>query len=109
MNSLFVYGSLAPGQSNQHLLAELPGSWQPAHVQGRLEQLSRGAAKGYLAIELDDKADEVPGLLFCSKALAGFWPRLDAFEGVAYRRVLTSARLENGSQVEAYVYEINRR
>ncbi len=104
---LFVYGSLAPGQANAHLLAQLPGSWHPANVNGRLQRLLRGYAKGYSAIVLNDGPDEVPGQVFHSKALAAFWPRLDAFEGEAYRRVLTCARLKDGRRVSAYVYESN--
>ena len=36
MERLFVYGSLAPGRPNAHVLAEVPGSWEPASVKGRL-------------------------------------------------------------------------
>lgn len=35
---LFVYGTLAPGRPNAHVLAEVPGEWEPATVQGTLLQ-----------------------------------------------------------------------
>ena len=35
---LFVYGTLAPGRSNEHILADVPGTWEPAVVQGTLIQ-----------------------------------------------------------------------
>lgn len=35
---LFVYGSLAPGKSNAHVLAGIAGSWQPARAKGSLLQ-----------------------------------------------------------------------
>lgn len=35
---LFVYGSLAPGRPNEHILAAIPGTWEPASVSGRLRE-----------------------------------------------------------------------
>lgn len=29
---LFVYGTLAPGRPNAHVLAEVPGTWRPATI-----------------------------------------------------------------------------
>ena len=47
---LFVYGTLAPGRPNEHVLAPLGGTWQPAFVRGRLHAQGWGAAPGYPAI-----------------------------------------------------------
>ena len=33
---LFVYGTLAPGRANEHILQSVPGTWEPAVVKGRL-------------------------------------------------------------------------
>ncbi len=30
---LFIYGTLAPGRPNEHVLAEVPGAWEPATVR----------------------------------------------------------------------------
>jgi gamma-glutamylcyclotransferase (GGCT)/AIG2-like uncharacterized protein YtfP len=103
---LFVYGTLAPGRPNAHMLADVPGRWQPAVVRGRLLAEGWGAAIGYPAIVLDEQGDEVRGLVFSSDALAAHWARLDDFEGEGYERVPTSARLDDGTVVEAYVYAL---
>ena len=31
---LFVYGTLAPGRANGHVLADVPGTWELATVRG---------------------------------------------------------------------------
>ncbi|GGA46931.1 gamma-glutamylcyclotransferase family protein [Dyella nitratireducens] len=104
---LFVYGTLAPGKPNEHVLAHLPGSWEPATVKGRLFQEGWGAAIGYPGIVLDEQGDEVPGLVFTSTELAAHWARLDEFEGDGYERVLTSVQLRDGTRVEAYIYRLS--
>lgn len=104
MQTLFVYGSLAPGRSNEHILAPLDGTWQPAAVNGHLQQIGWGAALGYPGLVLDAEGEEVSGFLFSAAGLAAFWDTLDDFEGDQYERVLTTVRLDDGSTVEACVY-----
>lgn len=104
---LFVYGTLAPGKPNEHILADLPGTWQPATVVGKLFPEGWGAAMGYPGIVLDDGGDEVAGLLFSSENLPAHWARIDAFEGEGYERVLTSAKLDDGRTVDAYIYRLS--
>lgn len=70
---LFVYGTLAPGRSNEHVLADLPGTWDPASVRGRLLPEGWGAALGFPAIVLDEEGPVVEGLLFRSKELDEHW------------------------------------
>ena len=100
---LFVYGTLAPGRPNEHLLASVPGIWEPASVRGILIAEGWGAAVGYPGIVLDKRGDEVDGFVFTSDALAEHWKRLDDFEGDGYRRVPTTAQLADGRSVEAFV------
>jgi gamma-glutamylcyclotransferase (GGCT)/AIG2-like uncharacterized protein YtfP len=107
IDRLFVYGSLAPGRSNAHVLADVPGHWEPASVKGTLRQQGWGAAIGYPGIVLDDAASDVRGFLFTSDLLEEHWSRLDDFEGDGYRRVLTRARRNDGTVVDAYVYELS--
>ena len=102
---LFVYGTLAPGRPNEHVLADIPGVWEPATVTGKLLQEGWGAAVGYPGIVLDACSDEVQGLLFTSESLDKHWARLDEFEGDGYERVLTSAKRRDGTRVEAYIYQ----
>ena len=74
---------------------------------GRLFQEGWGAALGYPGIVLDDHAGEVQGLVFSSATLAQHWSRLDEFEGEGYERVLTLARLQDGTTVDVYIYQLS--
>jgi gamma-glutamylcyclotransferase (GGCT)/AIG2-like uncharacterized protein YtfP len=103
---LFVYGTLAPGRPNAHVLADVPGHWTPATVRGRLVQAGWGAAAGYPGIVPSADGDDVPGFVFSSAALPAHWERLDAFEGPGYVRVRVPARLAGGASVEAFVYAL---
>ena len=107
MHRLFVYGTLAPGRPNEHVLADVPGSWEPATVTGSLLQEGWGAAFGYPGITLDKHGSEVKGFLFSSEQLAKHWARLDEFEGEGYERILTTVKLEDGTAVEAYIYQLS--
>jgi gamma-glutamylcyclotransferase (GGCT)/AIG2-like uncharacterized protein YtfP len=106
-NRLFVYGTLAPGRSNAHVLADVPGVWEPATVTGTLLPEGWGAAAGYPGLVLDPRAAHVTGFLFSSDALAEHWLRLDAFEGDGYVRVLTTAIRADGTAVAACVYVLS--
>lgn len=104
---LFVYGTLAPGRPNEHVLASIPGSWEAATVKGKLLQEGWGARAGFPGIVLDETGDEVQGFLFSSDALAAHLPRLDAFEGSGYERVETSVKLDE-RLVDAFIYVLSR-
>jgi gamma-glutamylcyclotransferase (GGCT)/AIG2-like uncharacterized protein YtfP len=83
---LFVYGSLAPGRPNEHVLADLTGTWEPATATGRLVHQGWGAALGYPALVTDPDAgtgatELVSGMLLTCAALDERWDRLDEFEG----------------------------
>ena len=106
---LFVYGSLAPGRVNAHVLAGVPGTWEPASVRGRLFPEGWGAAVGYPGIVLDERGDEVAGLIFSSDELDAHWARLDAFEGEGYERVRSVATRRDGSRLEVYIYALSGR
>ncbi len=101
---LFVYGTLAPDRPNEHVLAEVLGTWEPATVKGTLLQEGWGAAVGYPGIVLHDVGDEVHGFIFSSEDLATHWARLDEFEGDGYERAVTSAELGDGTVVKAHIY-----
>ena len=101
---LFVYGTLAPGRANEHVLADVSGTWELATVRGRLLQQGWGAEAGFPGIVLDEDGPEVHGMLFSSAMLSEHWNRLDHFEGDGYERVLASARLQGGGTAMAYIY-----
>lgn len=106
---LFVYGTLAPGESNAHVLAPLAGQWQTATVKGSLVARGWAASLGFPALILakagKTNAELVRGRLFSSPELPDFWDQLDLFEGEAYRRVITEVELADGHSIKAYVYE----
>ena len=103
---LFVYGTLAPGRPNEHVLSAIGGSWEAASVTGSLRQEGWGAAMGYPGIDLDEHGDEVQGFLFSSEKLSDHWAKLDAFEGKSYERVLTVVKLRGNRTVDAYIYTL---
>lgn len=85
---LAVYGTLAPGKSNHHVVAPLGGVWSAGVVFGRLTQTEWGAPLGYLAFAPDADGPALPVHVLRSERLQEDWPRLDAFEGDDYRRIL---------------------
>lgn len=105
-NRLFVYGTLAPGRPNEHILADVPGTWEPATVRGSLLQEGWGAAVGYPGIVLTEYGDNIEGFLFTSDDLASHWARLDKFEGDGYVRVPVSVQLQDGTTIEAHIYAL---
>ena len=106
---LFVYGTLAPGRPNEHVLSEIGGSWEEATVTGTLRQEGWGAALGYPGIVLDQHGDEIQGFLFSSEKLSDHWARLDEFEGKSYERVMTVVKLNDNRTVDAYIYQLREK
>ena len=103
---LFVYGTLAPGRPNEHVLADVLGVWEPATVTGTLLPEGWGAEVGYPGIILDRHGSEIEGFLFSSERLTEHWTRLDEFEGEGYEHVLTTVKLKDGTVVDAYIYKL---
>ena len=101
--SLAVYGTLAPGRPNHHELSGLDGRWRRGIVRGHLVAEGWGATLGYPALTLDPDGPPVDVQLFVSADLPAHWPRLDAFEGPGYRRVVTNVETESGA-VAAFIY-----
>lgn len=106
VHRLFVYGSLAPGRPNAHLLADVPGCWEPATVAGTLHRQGWGAAMGFPGIVLGEGGGEVEGFVFSSEQLPAHWARLDAFEGDGYDRVMARVKLAGGAVVDACLYAL---
>jgi gamma-glutamylcyclotransferase (GGCT)/AIG2-like uncharacterized protein YtfP len=102
---LATYGTLAPGRVNHHQLAGLDGHWRQGTVRGTLVDAGWGASLGYPGLILDPQGPPVEVYLFESSELPNHWPRLDAFEGTGYRRVVTRVSTTDG-EVEACIYVI---
>ncbi|HYW12230.1 MAG TPA: hypothetical protein VE871_09735, partial [Longimicrobium sp.] len=47
--TLAVYGTLAPGQPNHHVVAPLGGEWTDGVIEGELFPVGWAAALGYMA------------------------------------------------------------
>lgn len=108
MEHLFIYGTLAPGQPNHHVMAGIDGSWRPATVRGVLYEEGWGADQGCPGMVPSPDGNAIDGYVLSSESLVEHWGRLDAFEGDGYQRVLVPARLDSGEMVETYVYALNR-
>lgn len=108
VDRLFVYGTLAPGRPNEHILGDVPGAWEPATVRGNLIQKGWGAEVGFPGIVLSEDGNEVHGFIFTSADLSAHWGRLDEFEGEGYERVLVRVTpLAGGPTVHAYIYALS--
>ena len=83
-----VYGTLAPGQPNHHVLAPLGGEWTDGLIEGDLLTVGWGAALGYPGFRPRVGGDAVAVWVLTASRLAGAWPDLDRFEGTGYRRIL---------------------
>ena len=104
---LFVYGTLAPGQSHHDMLSEFDGVWLDAMIRGRLYPEGVGITAGYPVIDLRDGRDIVKGYLFTSVHLSSLWDALDEYEGEGYRRVKVFALIEGGESLESFVYALD--
>lgn len=107
---LAVYGSLAPGRQNHHIVAPLGGTWTEGVVEGDLTTYGWGAAIGYPALRLRRGGALVTVYVLASDALRQAWKELDLFEGVEYRRVVvpvwsTTIRTDRALVTVANLYE----
>lgn len=107
LERLFVYGTLAPGEKNHHLLDGITGTWELASCIGRIFTQTRGAHVGLPCFEPTVDGKMFSGKIFSSSELNTVWNTLDEFEGELYERRLINATTEHGLNVEAYIYADN--
>lgn len=86
--TLAVYGTLAPGRSNHHVVAPLGGAWTHGVVEGDLFPVGWGAIQGYPAFLPRSGGPDVAVHVLTSPRLPHAWPEIDRFEGAEYRRLL---------------------
>lgn len=86
--TLAVYGTLAPGRPNHHIVAPLGGEWAEGVIEGDLHPVGWGATLGYPAFRPRAGGPAVAVHVLTTPRLATDWPRLDRFEGPGYRRIL---------------------
>src|ERR687897_236453 len=87
-HTLAVYGTLAPGQPNHHVLAPLGGEWTDGLIEGDLLPLGWGAELGYPGFRPRVGGDAVAVQVLIASSLATALPTLDRFEGPEYQRIL---------------------
>lgn len=107
LERLFVYGTLAPGEKNHHLLEDISGTWESASCIGRLFTQTRGAHVGLPCFEPTVAGEAFNGKIFSSTELNTVWQTLDEFEGELYERRLITAVTLQGTSVDAYIYADN--
>jgi gamma-glutamylcyclotransferase (GGCT)/AIG2-like uncharacterized protein YtfP len=86
--TLAVYGSLAPGQANHHIVAPLGGEWTGGVVEGELLPAGWGTGLGYLGFRPLAGGGTIAVQVLTAAALTTAWPMLDEFEGPEYQRIL---------------------
>ena len=104
--ALFVYGTLAPGEANAHIMEGMSGTWQKASVRGKRRNTGWGVNKEHPGLVPNENGEIINGLLFTSKDLPTHWKRLDKFEGADYHRMPIIATLPDGETVTAQVYSV---
>ena len=104
---LITYGTLSPGQINNHHLDAVSGKWTEGTVKGRLLDEGWSAGLGFPGMVLDDSADSIDVFVLESVTLDEHWNRIDNFEGEGYTRVLTKVNTKDG-QLDAYIYVVKQ-
>ena len=102
--TLAVYGTLAPGQPNHHIVAPLGGEWTNGVVEGDLYPTGWGAILGYPAFRPRAGGAAVAVQVLISPLLPAAWPALDEFEGPEYQRILVPVFTERRLYTVANLY-----
>lgn len=110
---LIIYGSLAPGEKNHHIISHIKGSWHKATIQGRIIDNgwsdNRSGYPEFQKVENGEAANTLSVMAFISSELDAHWKLLDDFEASEnYSRVRISCKLENGEQKDAFIYECSK-
>jgi gamma-glutamylcyclotransferase (GGCT)/AIG2-like uncharacterized protein YtfP len=104
---LAVYGSLAPGAVNHEVVEPIGGRWVPGTVTGRLVHDGWGAALGFPAFYPDRSGQPIPVQLLIADDLPAHLPRLDAFEGDDYARMIVPATVD-GVLIDVWIYALKQ-
>lgn len=86
--TLAVYGTLAPGRQNYHIVEPLGGEWTDGFIEGDLQQTGWGATLGYPAFRPRVGGPTLKIRILKSSLLPEGWKDVDEFEGPEYMRIL---------------------
>lgn len=105
--ALAVYGTLAPGESNHEVVADIDGRWVEAAIRGHRFTARWRDTPGYPGFRPETDGPVVPALILVADELPTHWERLDAFEGPGYQRVEIDVFDRAGAEPlgRAFVYE----
>jgi gamma-glutamylcyclotransferase (GGCT)/AIG2-like uncharacterized protein YtfP len=94
---LVVYGRLAPGRVNHHIVEPILGTWRDdVYVEGEFVSSGWAVEFGYPMIRWKPGGSRIPSYLFASDMLPAYWPDLDRFEGSEYCRILVPVFDQHG-------------
>lgn len=107
---LIIYGSLAPGEKNHHIISHIPGEWHRATIKGKIKDNgwsdNRSAYPEFNRVKDESEAETIHVQAFISKELHQYWTDIDEFEGTElYGRKPIDCVLENGQKTTAFIYE----
>src|SRR5919112_3372749 len=87
-HTLAVYGTLAPGQPNHHVLEPFGGEWTDGLIEGDLLPEGWATDLDYPGFRPRDGGEAVAVQVLSAPLLAAAWPTLDRFEGPRYQHIL---------------------
>lgn len=108
MDSIFVYGTLAPGGSRHDLLSSCKGEWKEGRIRALFDRRGWGYTGGYPAIILCEEEVLLKGWFLESSDLGDCWSELDEYEGEDYERVTVEVSLGNETRT-AMTYCLHHR
>jgi gamma-glutamylcyclotransferase (GGCT)/AIG2-like uncharacterized protein YtfP len=108
-HTLAVYGTLAPGQPNHHVVEPFGGEWTDSIIEGDLLPEGWAADLGYPGFRPRVGGAAVAVQVLTAPLMATAWPTLDRFEGPEYQRILVpvfSTELSTGQADERRLYTV---
>jgi gamma-glutamylcyclotransferase (GGCT)/AIG2-like uncharacterized protein YtfP len=108
-HTLAVYGTLAPGQPNHHVVEPFEGEGTDGLIEGDLLPEGWAAALGYPGFRPRVGGAAVAVQVLTAPLLATAGPNLDCLEGPEYQRILVpvfSTELSTGQAGERRLYTV---
>jgi gamma-glutamylcyclotransferase (GGCT)/AIG2-like uncharacterized protein YtfP len=102
---LVVYGTLAPGRVNHHVVEHIVGTWRnEVYVEGEFVNSGWAVEFGYPMMRWKPGGSHIASYLLESEILPAHWVDLDRFEGSEYCRILVPVFDDQGFVTVGNVY-----